>query len=205
MPEKIDLLKRWKHLYSPPREPVVVEVPPINFLMIDGQGDPNVTLLYQEAVEGLFSLAYTLKFALKKAGGVDYGVLPAEGLWWVEDMAAFSLEDKAAWEWTMMIAQPEFVTVEWVERARAEALKKKGLPALERIRFETYAEGTAAQMMHIGPYADEGPNIARLHAFIAEQGGQLRGKHHEIYLSDVRRSAPEKLRTVIRQPFERVG
>lgn len=143
MPEKIDLLKRWKHLYSPPREPVVVEVPPINFLMIDGQGDPNVTLLYQEAVEGLFSLAYTLKFALKKAGGVDYGVLPAEGLWWVEDMAAFSLEDKAAWEWTMMIAQPEFVTVEWVERARAEALKKKGLPALERIRFETYAEGTA--------------------------------------------------------------
>ena len=175
----------------------------MNFLMIDGHGDPNVTPLYQEAVEGLFSLAYTLKFALKKAGGVDYGVLPAEGLWWVEDMAAFSLEDKAAWEWTMMIAQPEFVTAEWVERARAEAFKKKGLPALERIRFETNAEGTAAQMMHIGPYADEGPNIARLHAFIAEQGGRLRGKHHEIYLSDVRRTAPEKLRTVIRQPFER--
>lgn len=203
MPEKLDLLKRWKHLYSSPREPVVVEVPPINFLMIDGHGDPNVTPLYQEAVEGLFSLAYTLKFALKKAGGVDYGVMPAEGLWWVKDMAAFSLEDKAAWEWTMMIAQPEFVTAEWVEQARAEALKKKGLPALERIRFETYAEGTAAQMMHIGPYADEGPNIVRLHAFIAAQGGRLRGKHHEIYLSDVRRSAPEKLRTVIRQPFER--
>ena len=204
MTEKIDLTKDLKHLYAPSaKAPVTVDVPPLNFLMIDGHGDPNNSPLYAEAVEALYSLSYTIKFAIKKAEGIDFAVMPSEGLWWTPDMADFSVEDKSSWDWTMMIAQPELVTAEWVERSRAEAIKKKGLPALERIRFERYEEGLAAQIMHMGPYAAEAPTIARLHAFIAEQGGVLRGKHHEIYLSDPRRTAPEKMKTVIRQPFKK--
>jgi hypothetical protein len=116
-------------------------------------------------------------------------------------MGDFLKGDKSRWQWTMMIAQPEIVTDAWVERARAEALKKKGLTAIRQVRLETYHEGRAAQLMHTGPFAAEGPNIARLHEFIEAQGGKLSGKHHEIYLSDFRRAAPEKLKTVVRQPF----
>ncbi|HEX7974572.1 MAG TPA: GyrI-like domain-containing protein [Anaerolineales bacterium] len=197
---KLDWKKDYKTLYFPPPDPVMVDVPPMNYLMIDGHGDPNTSPAYQAAVEALFSLAYTLKFGIKKAAGIDYAVYPAEGLWWVADMAEFANSPKSDWDWTMLIAQPEAVSAEWVERARAEALKKKGLPALEQVRFETYAEGRCAQLMHTGPYAAEAPNIARLHAFIAAQGYRRRGKHHEIYLSDYRRAAPEKLKTVVRQP-----
>jgi hypothetical protein len=203
MIEKIDLLKQLKHLYHPGKDPAVVDVPQINFLMIDGLGDPNHSIEYQEALEGLFSLAYTLKFAFKKAEGIDFGVLPLEGLWWVDDMRLFNIEAKSDWYWTMMIAQPDGITSEWVERARTEAIrKKKECSALERIRFESYAEGLSVQLMHTGPFAEEGPNIARLHDFIKLQGCELRGKHHEIYLSDFRRTAPEKLKTVIRQPMQ---
>lgn len=204
MAEKLDWKKDLKHLYAPSaKAPEMVDVPPMNYLMIDGHGDPNTSPAYQAAVEGLFSMSYTLKFAIKKAVGLDYAVFPAEGLWWVEDMRLFSIEDKGSWDWTMMIAQPEVVTADWVEQARAEVLKKKGLPVVEQIRFECLAEGPAAQIMHLGPYADEGPTIARLHEFIKSQGYQLTGKHHEIYLSDVRRTAPEKLKTIIRQPVSR--
>jgi hypothetical protein len=205
MPEKLDLTKELKHLYFPsPKAPVMVEVPVLNYLMIDGHGDPNTSPVYQAAVEALYTLSYTLKFAIKKAEATDYAVMPLEGLWWVEDMAQFTTTDKSAWDWTMMIVQPEPVTAEWVERARAEAIKKKGpgetAQAVSRIRFEPYAEGRAAQIMHLGPYSAEGPTVARLHAFIAQQGFALRGRHHEIYLGDPRRTAPEKLKTVIRQP-----
>lgn len=197
---KLDWKKDCKDLYFPPSRPVMVEVPPINYLMIDGHGDPNHSPLYQEAVEALFTLAYTLKFAIKKAEGIEYAVYPAEGLWWVADMTQFTMADKSEWDWTMMIAQPECVTPAWVEQARAEAFKKKGLAAIQRVRFETYAEGPSAQVLYTGPFADEGPTIAALHAFIEQQGRTLAGKHHEIYLSDMRRTAPEKLKTVIRQP-----
>lgn len=204
MAEKLDLTKQFKHLYLPSaKAPVIVDVPPMNFLMIDGRGDPNTTPAYSAAVEGLYSLAYTLKFAFKKAEGLDFAVPPLEGLWWAEDMTVFTTSTaRDAWQWTMMIALPEPVTGEWVERARSEAVKKKGLPVLEHIRVETYHEGRAAQIMHIGPYAAEGPTISGLHAFIQAQGLHLHGKHHEIYLSDPRRTAPEKMRTVIRQPVK---
>ena len=197
---KLDWSKDLKHLYAPSaKAPVMVDVPPMNYLMLDGHGDPNNNPYYRDVVEALFSLAYTIKFMVKK-GGVEYAVYPAEGLWWVPDMTQFTIEDKSAWDWTMMIAQPEGVNVDIVEEGRRQALKKKGLALLEQVRFETYMEGRAAQIMHIGPYAAEGPTIARLHEFIAEQGYALTGKHHEIYLSDVRRADPEKMRTVIRQP-----
>jgi hypothetical protein len=201
MTEKMDWKKDLKQLYLPPANPVTVDVPPINYLMLDGHGDPNHSEHYQAVVEALFSLAYTLKFAIKKAGSAEYAVYPAEGLWWVEDMREFNIEHKENWDWTMMIAQPQPVTAEWVEQARREALKKKGLALLGQVRFETYTEGCSAQIMHTGPYSAEGPTVARLHAYIAENGGGLHGKHHEIYLGDVRKAAPEKLKTVIRQPF----
>ena len=204
MPAKLDLKKDLKHLYNPSaKAPSVVEVPPMSFLMIDGTGDPNTAPAYAAALEALYSAAYTLKFSIKKSEGTDFAVMPLEGLWWATNMSDFSTGRRDDWHWTMMILQPDFVTPGHVATAIAAAGKKKLLPALERIRFETYAEGLSAQIMYFGPYKDEGPTIQRLHAYIAEQGGKLNGKHHEIYLSDPRRTAPAKLKTVIRQPMRK--
>jgi hypothetical protein len=202
---KVDFKKQLKHLYQPsPKEFGVVDVPPMQFLMIDGHGDPNTAQEYQDALEALYAVAYTLKFASKKALGMDYVVPPLEGLWWAEDMDVFTASsDKSTWDWTMMIMQPEWVTQEMFEEAVAQVEKKKNPPALPRLRLETYDEGSAVQIMHIGPYAAEGPTIARMHAFIAENGYEPAGKHHEIYLSDPRRTAPEKMKTVLRQPIRK--
>ncbi len=201
---KIDLKKELKHLYNPSKKEVtVVGVPPMNFLMIDGQGDPNTASAYKDAIETLYTVSYTAKFMVKKGEtGIDYAVMPLEGLWWAEDMSQFSTDNKDAWLWTSMIMQPEYVTAELIAAAKEQADKKKDLPALSKLRFETYNEGRAAQIMHIGPFSEEGLAIERIHHLIAEQGAERRGKHHEIYLSDPRRTAPEKLKTVIRQPFQ---
>ena len=201
---KIDHKKELKHLYRPSAKQVsVVDVPAMTFLMVDGRGDPNTSLAYQQALEALYSLSYTLKFKIKKGAGVDYTVMPLEGLWWTDDPSLFSASDsdKESWSWTSMVMQPDVVTLASVEEALAEVQQKKDPPALDRVRFEAYHEGLSAQIMHIGPYAAEEPTIARLHRFIAGEGYALRGKHHEIYLSDPRRTAPERMRTVIRQPI----
>ncbi len=203
---KIDLKKELKHLYRPSaRKFSVVDVPPMQFLMIDGQGDPNTAQAYADAIEALYAVSYTLKFASKRQLQRDFTVMPLEGLWWTEDMADFSMENKDAWLWTAMIMQPDWIDAAMVEEAKAIAASKKNLPALDKMRFETYAEGLAAQILYIGPYADEGPTIARLHAFIAKHDYRPAGKHHEIYLSDPRRTAPEKLKTVIRQPIQAIS
>ena len=204
MATKIDLRKELKHLYNPSSKQIaIVDVPEMNFLMIDGQGDPNTSQAYQDAVEALYSVAYTLKFMVKKGEpAVDYAVMPLEGLWWVEDMTQFSVNDKDAWKWTSMIMQPEYVTEELLQEALKQVGKKKDLPALSGMRFESFREGQAAQILYFGPYSDEGPTIERIHRFIVEQGRRLLGRHHEIYLSDPRRTAPAKLKTVIRQPFD---
>lgn len=201
---KLDLKKELKHLYNPSAKEVTAEnVPAFTFLMIDGHGDPNTAPGYTAAVEALYALAYTLKFKVKKSkGGVDYTVMPLEGLWWVEDMAQFDINQKNNWQWTMMVLQPKYVTAKLFEEAKREVSEKKQLPALSRVRFEPYAEGWAAQILHIGPYSAEGPTVARLHEFIQQNGHTLSGKHHEIYLGDPRKTAPEKLHTVIRQPFQ---
>jgi len=149
------------------------------------------------------SLSYALKFRVKKSTGVDYAVMPLEGLWWTDDPSQFNVSNKAIWKCTAMIMQPEYVAAEMVAKALEEITEKKGLPALERVRFESYHESLSAQIMHIGPYAAEEPTIARLHSFIRESGYELNGKHHEIYLSDPRRMAAEKLRTVLRQPIRK--
>lgn len=173
----------------------------MNFLMVDGAGDPNRERSYQEAVEALFSVAYAVKFKAKKTLAIDYGVPPLEGLWWARDMGAFIAGDKAKWKWTMMIMQPEFVHAALVRDTIAEVGKKKALPALGKLRFEKFAEGKCAQVLHIGPFSAEGPVIARLHAFIASIAGKLHGKHHEIYLSDIRRADPAQWKTILRQPL----
>jgi len=201
--EKIDYKKKLKELYNPSaKEVTAINVPKMNFLMIDGQGDPGTSKPYQEAIEALFSVSYALKFKIKKSRGVDYSVMPLEGLWWADDMADFTKDNRNNWKWTAMIMQPEMVTKEMVGETIEEVTKKKNLPALPLIRFESYNEGPAAQIMHIGPFSEEGSNIQKIHKFIEESGHKLRGKHHEIYLNDYRKTAPEKLKTVIRQPME---
>lgn len=200
--DKVDLKKELKDLYqASAKEVAAIEVPDMNFLMVDGQGAP-ASLEYQQALEALFPLAYALKFMAKKSQGVDYGVMPLEGLWWVDDMTKFSVERKDEWKWTAMIMQPKYITEDLFKEAVEEVRKKKAPAVLDKVRFESYHEGKAAQIMHIGPYSAEGPTIQKLHAFIKESGHELSGKHHEIYLSDVRKTAPEKLKTIIRQPLK---
>jgi hypothetical protein len=202
--EKLDLKKQWKHLYQPPATVVTaVHVPSLTYLMVDGSGDPNTSPAYTQAIEALYSLSYTLKFTLKKSPQpVDYGVMPLEGLWWADDPRAFHRKDKSTWKWTAMILQPDFIGRRQVEAAFDEVRKKKNPVALDRVRLETLAEGTAAQILYVGPFADEGPTIQRIHEFIHAAGKELCGKHHEIYMSDPRRTAPEKLKTIIRQPMK---
>ena len=198
--QQIDYKKTLKHLYQPSaREVVQVDVPPLNYLMVDGQGDPNTAPAYAEAVEALFTVSYTLKFMVKKGPlALDYGVMPLEGLWWADEWSAFVTGDRSHWQWTMMIMQPEVVTPDLVSQALADVQKRKNPPALARLRFETFAEGTCAQILHIGPFTAEGPTIETVHAFIDARGRRA-GKHHEIYLSDIRKAAPAKWRTIIRQ------
>jgi hypothetical protein len=200
-------MKDLRDLYRPPaREPVLVDVPEMAFLMIDGSGDPNTSPEYRRAVEALYAVSYTAKFSLKRGPeSIDFKVMPLEGLWWSEDMAVFLEGRKDAWRWTMMITQPDVVTPAHIEEAIAEAGRKKNLPALGKVRLERFDEGLCAQIMHVGPYTAERPTIERLHAFIAEQDRAPRGKHHEIYLGDPRRAAPERLRTIVRQPVVAKG
>lgn len=201
---KRDYKKELKHLYGPSKKEFsVVDVPPMNFLMIDGHGDPNDNPDFQEGMEALYGVAYTIKFALKPQG-IEYVVPPSESLWWMEDMSEFSLETKDRWQWTLMIMQPDEVTQEIVAAAQGELARKKDPPALSKLRYERYHEGLSVQIMYLGAYADEGPTIARMHEFIRENGYDFNGKHHEIYLGDPRRTAPEKLKTVIRQPVKQL-
>ena len=200
---KLDLKRELKHLYrASAREVVQVEVPTFQFLMIDGQEDPNTSQDYAEAVEALFSVSYAAKFMVKKgAQGIDYAVMPLEGLWWSDDMSAFITNDRSKWRWTMKIMQPHFVEEALIRAAIAEVKRKKGLPAVDALRLESFSEGLCAQMLHVGPFSEEGPTIQRVHDYIGMHSA-LRGKHHEVYLSDIRRADPSKWKTIIRQPME---
>ena len=199
--QKVDLKKQLKHLYQPSaKEVVAVDVPPLRFLMIDGRGDPNTSPEYSGAVEALFSVSYAAKFLVKKIQGIDYAVMPLEGLWWADDLSAFVANDRTQWQWTMMIMQPDFVASDVIETAKSTVEKKKGIHTAGQLRLEVFTEGACAQILHVGPFSEEGPTIERLHAFIDARTGP-RGKHHEIYLSDIRRAAPAKWKTVIRQPM----
>jgi hypothetical protein len=201
---KVDIKKEYGKLYSPSSKEVsLVEIPPMNFIMIDGKGDPSTAVEYRNSIEALYSLAYTLKFSIKKGKDIDFGVMPLEGLWWADDMNDFITGNKDRWKWTSMIMQPEYVTEEMFYEAQKQVAGKKDLPALSDARFVNFKEGRAVQIMHIGPYKDEGPNIEKLHNFAREHNYSFDGlkqKHHEIYLSDPRKAAPDKMRTIVRQP-----
>lgn len=198
---KIDLKRELGPLYRPSAGHVVqVDVPAFRFLMIDGEGDPNTSPAYARAVEALFSVSYTAKFMVKSAQAIDYAVMPLEGLWWSGDLSAFVNDDRAKWQWTMMIMQPDFVEPALIEDAIAQVRRSKRLAAVKELRLETFAEGPCAQTLHVGPFSEEGPTIQRVHDFIRAHSA-LTGKHHEIYLSDVRRADPARWKTIIRQPM----
>lgn len=199
--EKIDFKKTLKALYAPPVGRFVpVDVPAMRFVKVDGEGDPNTAPAYKAAIEWLYSVSYAMKFAARAALGKDYTVPPLEGLWHADDPASFVARRKDEWKWTMMIMVPDFVGPDLFDAAVAKARKKLGAPPAS-LRLETCDEGRSLQTLHVGSYDDEAPTLARLHGEVMPaEGLTFNGPHHEIYLSDPRRTAPEKLRTVLRQP-----
>jgi hypothetical protein len=198
----IDLKKDLKPLYTATRKPALIDIPALHCLMVDGTGDPGGQG-FQEASGSLYSVAYTLKFTFKKERGIDYPVMALEGLWDAEDMSDYVTGKRDAWQWTLFMVLPDVVTRKDVAAALATARRKAKFPRFPDVRLERFKEGRCAQVMHIGPYAAEAPTIEALHGYIAEQGLHLRGRHHEIYLGDPRRSAPDKLKTILRQPVGR--
>ena len=206
MPAKIDFKKKFKELYQPSaKEVVVIEVPEMQFLMIDGMGSPGDSQEYSDAMAALFPVAFKTKF-LSKAKGKDYVVPPSEGLWWADDMNDYTGGNRDKWKWTMMIMLPDWITKELVKESINITLQKKPeiSKTVKKLRVEKYDEGNSAQIMHIGPFSEEGPTVEKVHKFIEDQNGKFDGfkqKHHEIYLSDPRKAKPENMKTVIRQPF----
>ncbi|MHA2037751.1 MAG: GyrI-like domain-containing protein [Promethearchaeota archaeon] len=206
MPPKVDFKKTQKEFYQPGSKVVVViNIPEMQFLMIDGIGSPGDSKEYQDALATLYPVAFKTKF-LSKAKGKDYVVPPLEGLWWADNMEDYKSGNRDKWKWTMMIRQPDWIT----EKIISEAIEitKKNKPELsellDKLRMEKYNEGQSAQIMHLGPFSEEGPTVDKVHKFIAKQNGNYDGfkqKHHEIYLSDPRKAKPENMKTVIRQPF----
>lgn len=200
-----DLRRIHPDLHRAPDRPVRLKVPPVAYLAVDGAGDPNTAPAYADAVGTLYAVSYGVRALVKAGGGEPWTVMPLEGLWWADDMAVFTrlaepTGDRGTWRWSMLIAQPPVVDDALVEEALADARRRRKAPAGDGLRLEVLEEGEAFQVMHHGPYSAEGPTIARLHAAIADAGLALGGRHHEIYLGDPRRSAPERLRTILRQP-----
>ena len=200
--EKYDVKVARKELYSAPASDfTVIDVPELRYLAVDGHGDPNTAVAYAEAIAALYSVAYTLKFASKKTLGRDFVVGPLEALWRAADLGAFVARDKDAWDWTAMIVQPDWITDEMVAAAVEDAGAKKPLPALDRLSFVSLTEGTSVQILHVGSYDDEAPTLARLHEeYMPAHGLTFNGDHHEIYLSDARRTPPARRKTILRQP-----
>ncbi|MEA2002561.1 MAG: GyrI-like domain-containing protein [Actinomycetota bacterium] len=199
----VDLKKTYRDHYTAKRAPTIVEVSQRPYLMIDGSGDPNTSAEYTNAVKALYPIAYGLRAEIKKTTGDGYVVMPLEGLWWVDDMSKFSVDHKTDWGWTAMICVPDLVTPAMAADVLPAVTAEKELASGDKVRLEMYGDGLAAQVMHLGPYAEEAPTIKALHEFIRGEGLELTGKHHEIYLSDPRKSDPAKLRTIIRQPVRR--
>ena len=202
MADKVDFKRTLESYRAARGRFALVDVPDMRYLMVDGHGDPNTSTAWDDALAALYPVAYTLKFASKQELGRDYVVPPLEGLWWADDMDAFTTSrDKSRWDWTAMIMVPDWIDHAAFEAALARAGAKDPPTRLGDVRLESLSEGRCIQTLHIGSFDDEAPVLERLHhEVLPEQGLRLDGKHHEIYLSDVRRVAPEKLRTILRQP-----
>jgi hypothetical protein len=204
--DKLDFKKELAQLYNPKNKDwELIEVPAMNFLMVDGKGDPNTAKDYSDAVEALYSVAFAIKFVSKKDLGKDYGVPPLEGLWHASNPWIFENAQKDQYQWTMMIMQPAWITKAVAAETVAATTAKKQLPALSKIRFERYDEGRSLQLLHVGSYDDEAPKLHYLHTeYMPEHNFRFNGWHHEIYLSDPRRTAPAKLKTILRQPVRQL-
>lgn len=198
---KTDFKKTYPELYRPsPDRFTLINVPTMQFVMVDGEGNPNIAPSYRQAVEWLFSVSYAMKFAAKTSLKKDYVVPPLEGLWWADDPADFVARRKDRWRWTMMIMAPDYLNSGMFTGAIEKTMKKLGAPP-KSLRMEAYSEGLSLQIMHIGSYDDEAPTLARLHGEVMpSQGFTFGGKHHEIYLSDPRKTDSAKLKTILRQP-----
>ena len=202
--KKIDHKKELSTFYKQPKNKIsIVELPTLQFLMIDGKKDPNNSPEYSDAVGALYAIAYKLKFMIKKSSlEINYSVMPLEGLWWAEDMSQFTLDNRENWLWTMMIMQPDFVTQDMFIDAVEIAKKKKDNPLIDSVRFSTFSEGSCMQIFHQGPYGEgEIETIAKLHQKIEEEGFKKTGKHHEIYFNSPLKTTPENLKTIVRQPI----
>ena len=180
----------------------VLTVPPMRYLMVDGHGDPNTSTAYQDALATLYPVAYALTFLSKRTLGRAVRITPLEALWWADDMSAFTTaRDKAAWSWTLMLLVPDWLGSEHVDAARASVTAKGRAPVMSALRCERLDEGLVVQTLHIGPYDDEGPLLDAMHTeVIPSMGLRVTGRHHEVYLTDARRTAPHRLRTILRQP-----
>lgn len=202
MAEKVDL-KRLDAYRAKPGELRIVDVPELQYLMLDGRGDPNGPA-FAAALVALYPVAYALKFASKRELGRDYAVMPLEGLWWADDMAAFTVaRDKASWQWTLLMLVPDWLDQAAFEAAVAAVAAKRAPARLADLRLERLAEGRCVQTLHVGAFDDEGPVLDRMHhEFIPAHGLRMTGRHHEIYLSDARRVEPANRRTILRQPVE---
>jgi hypothetical protein len=203
--QTIDYRAANRDLLTPkPGKVELVKVPPMRYLMLDGKGDPNHSEEYHGSFAALYGLAYGLKFHYKKQENIDYNLLAIEGLWWTEPAGSFSMEQRENWLWTMMLSIPEFIPEPLIQTFGSELMRKKSIPQMEQVYTSWLEEGECFQIMHIGPYAAEPPTIQFLHSEIQSQGYTPRGKHHEIYLGDPRKSSPEKLKTILRQPVSSI-
>jgi hypothetical protein len=200
--EKVDFKKEYKNLYQPSRTDFsLIKVPRFRYLMIDGKGNPNFSETYKRAIEALYSVSYVLKRTSKRDLDRDYVIPPLEGLWWADNLKAAMNGNKDLWSWTMMILLPDWISLRMVNKAIQFVSKKYANPEFIKLRVEKLKEGKAVQIMHVGPYEDEGPTLKKLHGdYMPAHGLTFNGKHHEIYLGDPRKTPPNKLRTVLRQP-----
>lgn len=204
VPEKVDF-KKTLDAYKAARGRLrVLDIPVMRYLMIDGSGDPNTMPQFAATIETLYPVAYKLKFASSRELGRDYVVPPLEGLWWSDDMSAFTgARDKGRWSWTLMLMIPDWIDDDMLDDAVAQASAKKPPPRLDDLRIDSLDEGRCVQTLHHGSSDDEGPVLAEMHdRFIPDNGLRMRGRHREVYFSDFRRVAPDKLRTLLRQPVE---
>ena len=199
-----DVKRELKQIYAPRNTDwALVDVPAQRFIAVDGRGDPNTSVDYARAVEALYAVAYTIKFTSKRTLGRDFVVGPLEGLWWSDRPEVFTTRAKDAWQWRMLISQPDWISDDLIDEVKRAAELAKNLPAIAHVRRETLHEGTSAQLLHVGPYDDEGPALAKLHdEYLAANNLRMAGHHHEIYLGDHRRTEPAKRRTILRQPVE---
>jgi hypothetical protein len=202
--KKLDYKKEFPDLYDPPQTIHEIEIPPMNFFMVDGQGNPNNNPVFQDAIGALYACSYGLKMGYKKQQPTkDYVVPPLEGLWYMDDMKEWSMANKEKWQWTLMIRIPDYIPPEEAQAVISAVKTKKNPPLIDQVRVESYIEGKTVQVLYLGAYDDELPTIQAMHQYAQDHGYRLNGKHHEIYLSDFRKVSPDKLRTVLRQPVSK--